>query len=367
MRRLRTGLALGLAFWASALALLLGSMALAQGGTHVLLIGRSENDPTVTRIEQELRILGLEVEFIPANKSRGSLADKARLRGATAAAEVQTDPPAILLWTDPIRFPDVGGGPELRVDAGSAGTAEPGLLALRAVELLHGRILPVPAQPAATRDGGTRDDAAVAPSPATTGAGATDAGATDADATAPEQPRPTTVPPPPSPFSAFVGPAILATSSVDPTLHVWVGARVSVAARLDLELAGAIPTTATALAGVTGTADARIGTLGLAANFRFTEPASPLFASAGVGFGALFSVVSGDASKAANAALGSRSAALPYVRAGAGYWLGKHLALRGDALLGTALPAPAVQVKGKEVASFGTPTIIFAAALELRP
>ncbi len=337
-------------------------MALAQGGTHVLLIGRSENDPTVTRIEQELRILGLEVEFIPASKSRGSLADKARLRGATAAAEVQTDPPAILLWTDPIRFPDVGGGPELRVDAGSAGTAEPGLLALRAVELLHGRILPVPAQPAAPRDGGTGDDAAVAPSPATT-----DAGATDAGATAPPLPRPTTVPPPPSPFSAFVGPAILATSSVDPTLHVWVGGRFSVATRLDLELAGAIPTTATPLAGVAGTAGARIGTLGLAANFRFTEPASPLFASAGLGFGALFSVVSGDASKAANAALGSRSAALPYVRAGAGYWLGKHLALRGDALLGTALPAPVVQVKGKEVASFGTPTIIFAAALELRP
>lgn len=353
MSRLRTGLAL----WVSALALLLGSIALAQGETHVLLIGRSESDPTVTRIEQELRILGLEVEFIPANRSRGSLADKARLRGATAAAEVQTDPPAILLWTDPIRFPDVGGGPELRVDAGSAGTAEPGLLALRAVELLHGRILPVPAQPAAPRDGGTGDAAAVAPSLATTVAGAT----------APEQPRPTTVPPPPSPFSAFVGPAILATSSVDPTLHVWVGARLSVATRLDLELAGAIPTTATALAGVTGTAGARIGTLGLAANFRFTEPASPLFASAGVGIGALFSVVSGDASKSSNAALGSRSAALPFVRAGAGYWLVKHLALRGDALLGTALPAPVVQVKGKEIAAFGTPTVIFAAALELRP
>ena len=337
-------------------------MALAQGETHVLVIGRSENDPTVTRIEQELRILGLEVEFIPANKSRGSLADNARARGATAAAEVQTDPPAILLWTDPIRFPDVGGGPELRVDEGSAGTAEPGLLALRAIELLHGRILPVPAQPAAPLDGGTGDAAAVAPAPATT-----DAGATDAGAAAPAPPRPTTEAPRPSPFSAFVGPAVLVSSGVDPTLHVWLGARLNLATRVDLELTGAIPTTATALAGVTGTADARIGTLGLAANFRFTEPASPLFASAGLGLGALFSVVSGDASKASNAALGSRSAALPYLRAGAGYWLVSHVALRGDALLGTALPAPVVQVKGKEIASFGTPTVISAAALEVRP
>lgn len=353
MRRLRTGLTL----WAGALALLLGSLALAQSPTHVLLIGRSESDPSVKRIEHELRILGLEVEFIPASKSRGSLADNARARGATAAAEVQTDPPAILLWTDPIRFPDVGGGPELRVDEGSAGTAEPGLLALRAVELLHGRVLPVPAQPPAPLDGGTPDAAAVAPSPATT----------DAGTAPPAPPKPTTEPPRPSPFSAFAGPAVLVSSSVDPTLHIWIGARLNLATHVDLEFAGAIPTTATALAGVTGTADARIGTLGLAANFRFTEPASPLFASAGLGVGALFSVISGDASRASNAALGSSAAALPYLRAGAGYWLVNHVALRGDALLGTALPAPVVKVKGQEIASFGMPTILFAAALEVRP
>jgi hypothetical protein len=322
-------------------------MALASGETHVLLIGRSEQDPTVTRIEQELRILGLEVEFIPASKSRGSLADNARRRGATAAAEVQTDPPAVLLWTDPIRFPDVGGGPELRVDAGSTGTAEPGLLALRAVELLHGRVLPVPAQAAAPLDGGTPDAAVTTPSPAPADAGP--------------------APPQPSPFSAFAGPAILVSSDVDPSLHVWIGARLNVATRIDLELAGALPTMAAAVSGVTGTAGARIGTLGLAAKYRFTEPASPLFASAGLGLGAFLSVVSGDASRASNAALGSRSAAFPYLGVGAGYWFANHVALRGDALLGVALPAPVVQVKGKEVASFGTPTVLFAAALEVRP
>ena len=328
-------------------------MALAKGETHVLLIGRSEQDPTVTRIEQELRILGLEVEFISTSKSRGRLADNARRRGATAAAEVQTDPPAVLLWTDPIRFPDVGGGPELRVDAGSAGTAEPGLLALRAVELLHGRILPVPALPAAPLDGGTPNAAVTTPSPA------------PADAAAPADASPE--PLHPSAFSAFAGPAIFTTSDVDPTLHVWIGARLKLATHLDLELAGALPTTAAAVTGVTGTAGARLGTLGFAAQYRLTEPGAPLFASAGLGLGAFFSVVSGDASRASNAALGSRSAALPYLRAGAGYWFANHVALRGDALLGLALPAPVVQVKGKEVASFGTPTILFAAALEVRP
>jgi hypothetical protein len=327
----------------SALTLLLGSAALAQGATHVLLIGRSESDPSVKRIEQELRILGLEVEFLPTNKSRGSLADNARRRGATAAAEVLPSPPAILLWTDPIRFPDVGGGPDLRVDESSAGTAEPGLLALRAVELLHGRVLPVPtASPASP-----------------------DAGAPDAAAPPPEPPGPTRGAP--SPFSAFVGPAVLLSSSVDPTLHVWIGARLNLATRIDLELAGAVPTTASAVPGVTGTAGARIGTLGLAANFRFTEPPSAFFASAGLGLGALVSVVSGDAEKASKAALGTRAAALPYLRAGAGYWIAEHVALRGDALLGTALPAPVIKVKSNEVASFGTPTILFAAALEVRP
>lgn len=352
MSHLRTGLAL----WAGTLAFLVGSLALARGETHVLLIGRSEKDPSVKRIEQELRILGLEVEFLAAGKSRGSLADKARARGANAAAEVQTDPPAILLWTDPIRFPDVGGGPELRVDEGSAGTAEPGLLALRAVELLHGRILPVPAQPTAPLDGGTEDAAAILP-----------AATTDAGAAPPQQPKPTTETPRPSPFSAFVGPAILTSSSLDPTLHVWLGARLNLATRIDLELSGAIPTTSTAVPGVTGTAGARIGTIGLAANFRFTEPASPLFASAGLGIGALVSVVSGDATKASNAALGTRAGALPYLRAGAGYWIANHVALRGDALLGTALPAPVIKVKSDDVATFGAPTLIFAAALEVRP
>lgn len=337
-----------------ALSFVLGSLALARGETHVVLIGRSEKDPSVKRIEQELRILGLEVEFVPASKSRGSLADNARRRGATAAAEVRTDPPAILLWTDPVSFPDVGGGPELRVDEGSAGTAEPGLLALRAVELLHGRILPVPSAAGAAPDGGAPAAAAAAP-------------ATTTGRSAAEPPRPATQGSPPSSFSAFVGPAILTSSSADPTFHLWIGARLNLATRVDLELAGAVPTTASAVAGITGTAGARFATLGLAANFRFTEPTSSLFASAGLGLGALVAVVSGDATKASNAALGTSAAALPYLRVGAGYWLADHVAVRGDALLGAALPAPVVEMKGKEIASFGTPTVIFAAALEVRP
>jgi hypothetical protein len=341
LRRLRSALALV----PGALALVAASIALAQGATHVLLIGRSEKDPSVKRIEQELRILGLEVEFLPASKSRGSLANNARAQGATAAAEVQTSPPAILLWTDPVRFPDVGGGPELRVDEGSAGTAEPGLLALRAVELLHGRILPVSATPPGSPDGGAPDAAPPDSAP----------------------PKPTAQTPVPSSFSASVGPAVLMSSGVDPTFHLWIGARLNLATRVDLELAGAIPTTASVVPGITGTAGARLGTLGLGATFRFTEPTSPLFVTAGLGLGALIAVVSGDALKSSKAALGTSAGALPYLRVGGGYWLVDHVALRGDALLGAALPAPAAQVKGKDVASFGTPTVTLAAAIEVRP
>jgi hypothetical protein len=259
-----------------------------------------------------------------------------------------------LLWTDPVSFPDVGGGPDLRVDEGSAGTAEPGLLALRAVELLHGRILPVTAPTGSTADGGAPDAAAAAPA-STTGASASGPSGPSAQG------------PAPSSFSAFVGPALLTSSSADPTFHVWIGARLNLATRLDLELAGAIPTTGSTVTGLTGTAGARIATLGLAANFRFTEPTSSLFASAGLGLGALVAIVSGDATKASNAALGTSAAALPYLRVDAGYWLSDHVAVRGDALLGTALPAPALKVKGTEIATFGMPTVVFAAALELRP
>jgi hypothetical protein len=157
------------------------------------------------------------------------------------------------------------------------------------------------------------------------------------------------------------------SSSVDPAFAIWIGARLNVAPRIDLELAGAVPATASAVSGLTGTVGARLGTAGLAANFRFFEPASPLFASLGLGLGALVSVVSGDATGATHAALGTRAAALPFLRVGGGYWLGSHLALRGDVLVGVALPAPTLQVKGEEVASIGLPTVVVAAALELRP
>lgn len=346
MRRLRTGRAL----LAGALAFLLGSVALAGGETHVLLIGRSRNDPSVKRIEQELRILGLEVDFVPASNSRGGLADKARQRGASAAAEVQTDPPAILLWTDPIRFPDVGGGPELRVDEGSAGTAEPGLLALRAVELLHGRILPVPAQAGDASDGGTPDGATSTSSTPTapTGDGESDAGG-------------------PSRVSAFAGPAILLSSGTNPALAAWIGARFSPIDRVDLEITGGVPLTATTVTGLTGTAAARLGTVGLAANFRFLEPNSRLFVSAGLGLGALFSVVSGEVKGPSHAALGTRAGAFPFLRVGAGYWLADHVALRGDVLLGVALPALVLKVKSQDIATFGAPAAFIAVALEVRP
>ncbi len=41
--------------------------------------------------------------------------------------------------------------------------------------------------------------------------------------------------------------------------------------------------------------------------------------------------------------------------------------MRGDALLGVALPAPLVEVKSKETAAFGTPTVLLTAAIEVCP
>ena len=125
---------------------------------RVVLLG-SREEPTVARVRQELMLLGLEVEVIP-EAAGADLATIARERGAAAVARVESSPPEIVLWVDEEH--SAGLPQESRVSESVKAGADPGLLALRAIELLRGRLLPVGAvlPPSAAPSGSAAPSAA---------------------------------------------------------------------------------------------------------------------------------------------------------------------------------------------------------------
>ena len=113
------------------------------GGPRVVLLGPSAEHPTVVRMRDELRLLGLEIEVVAPAPADADLGAVARGRTASAVARVQDQPPEILLWVALASQGDAG-TTELRVSDSLDGPVEPGLLALRAIELLRGKLIPVP-------------------------------------------------------------------------------------------------------------------------------------------------------------------------------------------------------------------------------
>ena len=336
--------------------LLLTSLALGDSAARVVLLGPSERDATVVRLRRELELLGMDVEVVPdSGSARRALAEVAREHHAAAAVSVESSPPAIVLWIDPARAPGGTVGQEIRVEQDLAGSSEPRLLVLRAVELLRERLLPVPAPPAsadAGADTGPSIEVPDAPAPA------------PAHRAAPASVVATSARGP----SAFAGPAVLASpGGVNATPHVWLGARWAPLARVDLELLAFLPTTAASVSAREGSMTLRAGALGAGAGVRLTDPASSLFACVGAGLGALLTAFEGQARAPWVSASGLRWAMLPYAHADAGYWLAPQIALRADVMMGFALPEPVLGIAGRRVAVFGEPAAVLAAAIEVRP
>ena len=146
-------------------ALLLVSLALGESGARVLLVSARSDDPIVARMTQELRVLGLEVAYAQSSALGPAprLAELAHERSAAAAARIEGDPPVVVLWVNPARAPagDDSAGAEIRLDEAVTGSRDPALLALRAVEMLRGRLIPVPSL--APPDAGTTPESGASP------------------------------------------------------------------------------------------------------------------------------------------------------------------------------------------------------------
>jgi hypothetical protein len=321
-------------------------LALADGRSRVLVLGPSERDPIVVRLRRELGLLGLEVELLtPGGDDPHELAESAKARHAVAAAAVRPSPPGIVLWIDPALHPSTVAGAEVRVDDESTGAAEPRLLALRAVEILRERLLPVAASPPPAPED--------APAASPTGA---------APAVPTKALRIQGAP------SVFIGPAVVASpGNLGAMASVWLGARWAPIRRMDLELVALLPTVAATASAAEGSMTFRAGALAAGVSAKLTEPASDLFVDAGAGLGLLVAGYEGQARPPWQSAGGVRATMLPYAHASLGYWVAARVALRADVLMGFALPQPVLTIAGHRVAAFGEPAAVFSAGIEVRP
>jgi hypothetical protein len=364
-------------------AIVAGSLGLADT-PRVILIGPSPRHPTVVRVRDELQVLGLEVEVVAPGTGASDLAAIARERGAAAVARVEDWPPEILLWVDPARQPgDPAKSAEIRVSESLSGPVEPGLLALRAIELLRGKLIPVPPSPSIegadaggdaegpmNADASTEDGAPGAPPDAGADA-ALDASISPAPTAPPiSPPRPPSTSPAPteSEFSGFLaGAALLSPGGVPVAPQIRIGAGWSPHPRLGVEGLVFFPTAPATLSMPEGTIELRALGFGVGPIARLTDPAANLSATATVGLGAMLLLFEGSAPPPFLSMEGSRWMAIPYAGAGLSYRLNPLFALRADAIAALALPEPVVRAAMREVASMGRPALLFSLGIEVRP
>lgn len=342
---------------------LAGSLALGEAKPRVVLSGPAAAEATIARMRRELELLGFEVVVAPVPEEKeAGLAVLTRQHDAVAAARVGSEPGTITLWIDPERAPATAAAPpEIAIEAGTAGAEDAGVVVLRAIEVLRARLLPRGPEAAAN-----------AGAPPSTGSGA--------NATPPTIPRSGTVAAPPNTaerprpraapgrVSFFAGPALLASpGGLPPALDVLVGARWSPLPRIDVELLGYAPTAAATVSAAEGLIELRVASLGAGVSATLTDPASPFFATAGLGAGGALLFFAGEAAGAGTGDEGARVSAMPHAHLAAGYWLGRHFGLRADVTVAAIRPRPVLRIAGREVAALDAPAVFVSLGAEARP
>jgi len=301
-------------------------------------------------------VLGFDVVFVPPASAETNLAGLARAYGAAAAAQLLTSPPEILLWVSDERAPDhkgEDGGDLLRVSEALTGHVEPELLALRAIELLRGRLLPVPVRSPAP------EPAPPAPVPTPPGPSA----------------KPPSPPPPPLRASSrelrlygLASPSLLVSpGGLPPAFYIGLSGRLSFLNHLSAEAWAFLPLVPGMVRAAEGTMALRVFFLGAGADFSIPDRNDPLLLSGGAGVGPLLLQFEGRASPPWAAAAGVRWAALVYARAGIGYRVHPRVRVRFDIMAGPVFPEPVLRIAGREVAAFGRPAVFISLGAEVLP
>lgn len=346
------------------------SFVLAEGVTRILILAPTLQDPTAIRMRDELGVLGFDVVIQKASSTTTNLEDVAHAGGASAAAYVERWPPEIILWVGD----RADGGQQLRVSESLTGRIEPELLALRAVELLRGRLLPVPEAP---RPLASQPSASAAlpsaepplPLPAFSAPSASPVSSVPAsEMVSPAKPP---LVPGPAPqenrFYALVGPALLAgPGGLSASPHAALAGRYSFS-RLSAEAWMFLPLYPAEAQNAEGSIALRAFFLGMGLDALVTSPDEPFSFSIGAGVGPLLLWFEGQAKTPQVSNSGTRWTGLAYGHAGIGYRVHPRVRLRFDSLVGPVFPEPVLRIAGREVASFGRPAVFLSLGVEVKP
>jgi hypothetical protein len=340
---------------------------------RVVLLASSAEDATVARVHDELRALGFEVQFEPTAGPPDDLASVARREGAAAAAYVERWPPEVVIWVDPTRAGgDPGSGNLIHVGDSFSEATRTELLALRAVELLRGKLLPL-SQP--SKSGAT--------------AGSTEGDSRQTQTGSAEQPP--AGPPgvgvarkPANPDSVTseaddgkhdsrhgtisVGPALLLSPGGVPAMpQIRVAGGYNLGWRIGFEGSLSIPTTEATVSADAGDVGLRSLALAGSLTVEITPEDMDFGLLGGLGMGATALFFDGEAGPPFAGARGTRWAAAPQAQLAAHYRFHPLLAVRVDVVASLLRPEPIVRIAGQEVASFGQPAVLMALGLEVLP
>lgn len=317
--------------------LLVGSLVLADR-PRVVITGPAQS-PIVARVRDELGVLGFDVR-VEADADGHDLAALGRRHGAAAVARVSARPPEIDLWVDA-----APAAPSLQV---LRDPPDPALLALRAVELLRARLLPVPI--------------VAEPPPAPPPPSAAPAPTASASSAPPPAPRAR------GPVALIVGAGLLVSpGGVPPAFQLRLGAEWDPHPRFGVDAVLFVPATAATVTAPEGSISLRSLGLGGGVHASLTDPLSDLTVALGLGLQAMALMYRGDATAAFAAQSGTAWSASPYASASAAYRFHPRVAVRLDLVTSLVRPEPVLRIAGHEAASFGQPAFFPSIDLEVRP
>ncbi|MBK8251671.1 MAG: hypothetical protein IPK82_03270 [Polyangiaceae bacterium] len=336
-------------------ALFIGSLVYASN-LRVVLTGARADDASLVRIRQELQLLGLDVVITPLAASQ-SLSELAIEHKAAAVIRIESAPPEVVLWIDREHSQNLP--QQLRVSESFNAGNNANLLALRAVELLRARLLPVPENQSPVANAtseGKRDSPSPSSLPTPSAAALTATPTVSASPVVPVKR-----------FGVHGGPAVTySPGGLSPVIALRFGADARIGGPLAATLTTLLPIGAGTVSTADGEMDLRPLSLLAGLSIR-VQPLTPLSLTVGAGLGAACFFYQGRAPNSDLARSGSECSFQPYAEFGALYHFTPTFALRSDLMTATFHPHPVLVIANEEAASFGLPGVTLSLAVEVRP
>jgi hypothetical protein len=345
---------------------------------RVLVVGPSDTNPIIARMRDELALVGLEVEVVPEELGSAKPEELLTRYGAVAIAIVgdsaqPSAPPGKegsdrVLLRVPARYRSDGESSETVEVVGTQHDAD--LLALRAVELLRGKLLPVErlrAAVAAPEPEAQPAPPAPQPEPRSTTTTVHSIEKPTRAARAPSVTPPEKPAAPPR-LRLYLAPAVVAgPGGVPPTPNIRVGADIHLGWRISTSIHVLAPTAAANVTTAQGSMSLRTVAFGGGLDATFTPPAWDFGVFGGLGVDAAALGYSGTASPPLRANRSISWTVAPGAEIGVRYRLSRWFALRADEAILVLAPEPVLRVAGSEVATFGRPLSVTTAGLEVTP